>query len=48
MAGRIEEGQSLVERAKTRFPQNSVESLRAFLSEPLYDLHIDGLSKLGH
>jgi adenylate cyclase len=47
MADRKEEGRALVHRAKTRFPKNSVESLRAFLSEPLYELHLEGLAKLG-
>ena len=47
MAGRIEEGRTLVERAKTRFAHNSVEGLRAFLSEPLYEMHLEGLAKLG-
>ena len=46
MAGRTEEGRVLMQRAKKRFPENSVESLRAFLSEPLYAKHLDGLAKL--
>jgi len=46
MAGRFEEGRALVARAKARFPDNSVESLRAFLSAPLYDMHLEGLAKL--
>jgi len=45
-AGRIEEGQIYVERAKTRFPEQSVETLKAFLSAPLYELHLEGLAKL--
>jgi len=46
MAGRREEGRAFLERAKKRFPDNSVESLRAFLSEPLYALHLKGLAQL--
>jgi adenylate cyclase len=46
MAGRTEEGRALLQRAKNRFPENSVESLRAFLSEPLYAMHLDGLAQL--
>jgi adenylate cyclase len=46
MAGRNEEGREFIERAKTRFPGNSVESLRSFLSESLYALHLEGLAKL--
>jgi len=46
MAGRREEGRALLERAKARFPENSVESLRSFLSEPLYALHLKGISEL--
>jgi adenylate cyclase len=46
MAGRMEEGRALLERAKTRFPKNSVESLRTFLSEPLYELHLEGIARL--
>lgn len=46
MAGRREEGRALLERAKTRFPKNSVESLRTFLSEPLYRLHLKGIAEL--
>ena len=46
MAGRRDEGRTLLERAKKRFPDQSVESLRAFLSEPLYALHLKGLEQL--
>jgi len=47
MAGRREEeGRTLLERAKKRFPDHSVESLRVFLSEPLYALHSKGLAQL--
>jgi TolB-like protein/Flp pilus assembly protein TadD len=46
MAGRREEGRALLERAKIRFPENTVESLRAFLSEPLYALHLEGIAQL--
>jgi adenylate cyclase len=46
MAGRREEGRALLERAKTRFPKNSVKSLRTFLSEPLYALHLEGIAQL--
>jgi adenylate cyclase len=48
MAGRIEQGRELVERAQTRFPDQSVESLRAFLSAPLYAMHLEGLARLSH
>ena len=46
MADRLDEGRVMVERAKTRFPQNPMESLRAFLSSSLYELHVEGLGKL--
>ena len=46
MAGRREQGRALLDRAKTRFPDNSVESLRTFLSEPLYALHLEGIAQL--
>ena len=46
MAGRREQGLALLDRAKTRFPDNSVESLRTFLSEPLYALHLEGIAQL--
>lgn len=46
MAGRLDEGRALVERARTRFPEHKVEALRTFLSEPLYQLHLEGLAKL--
>jgi adenylate cyclase len=46
MAGRKEEGRALIERANTRFPEYTVESLRVFLTEPLYALHLEGLARL--
>jgi tetratricopeptide (TPR) repeat protein len=46
MAGRREQGRALLDRAKTRFPDNSVESLRTFLLEPLYALHLEGIAQL--
>ncbi len=47
MAENLDEGRSWLERARTRFPDLSVESLRAFLSPPLYALHLEGIAKLG-
>jgi TolB-like protein len=47
MADNLDEGRSCVERARTRFPENTVETLRAFLSPSLYALHVEGLTRLG-
>ena len=47
MAENLDEGQRWLERARKRFPEHSVESLRAFLSPSLYALHLEGLAKLG-
>ncbi len=47
MAENLDEGRSWLARARTQFPDLSVESLRAFLSPPLYALHLEGIAKLG-
>ena len=46
LAGNSAAGREIVEHTRARYPDNSVAALQAFLSPELYDLHVEGLSKL--
>jgi adenylate cyclase len=47
LAGRIDEGRSAVAEARAKFPEVGVDQLRVFLSESLFELHVEGLARLG-
>ena len=47
LAGQLEEGRAIAQDAESKFSDNRIEGLRAFLSPTLYALHLDGVKRLG-